>query len=567
MSEVAAGAYEPFVVTRAKARRVIIASSAGTVFEWYDFFIFAVLAPFFATLFFPPGNDTAALLSAFGTYAVGFVARPFGAFFLGRLGDVIGRKVTFLISIIFMGFSTFTIGLLPTFAQIGWLAPVLLVVLRLIQGVAVGGEYGGAATYVAEYSPAKARGYTTSWIQTTATIGLLLALLFIGLSRSQLSEDEFQRWGWRLPFLVSIFLLALSVYIRVRMDETPVFRRLQQEGRRSISPIWESLTNSPNNRYLLHSLFGVNSGHSVIWYTAHFYALYFLIIILKLDYLSAYALVGCVLALSMPLFVVFGWLSDKVGRLKIILAGFLLAALTYFPLFELLSSAVNPALAEFQARHAILLKAQKETCHFHLFVGPWSRFSTCDQVTDALRRSGLSFEKTDAPGSNGVVLSIGTRTIEIAGEDKVTNDAATTRLLFESGYPDLVQKVVDGRAVLGKDGYPVLLPSGANPAPIGYFFAGLVLFALMLYATMVYGPVGAFLVELFPARVRYTSTSVTYHVGAGIFGGMLPFVATAIVAYTGNIYAGLWYPVTILVVSFIVGALFLRDQMERQIHD
>ncbi len=331
---------------------VITASSTGTVFEWYDFYLYAVLAPFFAALFFPAGNDTAALLSAFATYAAGFLVRPFGALLFGRIGDLVGRKYTFLVTILVMGGATFAVGLLPTYNQIGWFAPILLVALRLLQGLALGGEYGGAATYVAEHSPPGRRGFATSWIQTTATLGLLMALIVIGLCRTQMDAKTFAEWGWRLPFLVSVFLLGFSVWIRLKLNETPIFQKMKEEGKGSKSPLTDSFLRYPNNKYVLLALLGATAGQGVVWYTGQFYALFFLTITLKLDYLNAYYLIAGSLIIGTPFFIVFGWLSDKIGRLKIILAGCLIAILTYFPLFGALTKAVNPDLAAFQAKTA-----------------------------------------------------------------------------------------------------------------------------------------------------------------------------------------------------------------------
>src|SRR6187399_1973417 len=345
---------------------VIFASSLGTIFEWYDFYLYAVLAPFFAALFFPPGNDTAALLSAFATYAAGFLIRPFGALIFGRIGDLVGRKYTFLVTIVVMGLATFLVGLLPTFAQIGWLAPVLLVTLRLAQGLALGGEYGGAATYVAEHSRPHERGYATSFIQTTATLGLLLALIIIALCRSNMVAKDFSEWGWRVPFLVSVFLLIFSVYIRLKLNETPIFQKMVQEGKGSKAPLTESFFHYPNNKYVLLALLGATAGQGVVWYTGQFYALFFLVITLKVDYLTAYQLIAASLVLGTPFFIVFGWLSDKIGRLKIILAGCLIAAVTYFPLFSALTNAVNPDLAAFQEKQAISVTADPATCNFHI---------------------------------------------------------------------------------------------------------------------------------------------------------------------------------------------------------
>jgi MFS family permease len=381
-----------FLVSPAESRRVILASSAGTVFEWYDFYLYAVLAPFFAKLFFPAGNGTAALLAAFATYAAGFIVRPFGAVILGRLGDLIGRKFIFLISIVIMGFSTFTVGLLPTFEHIGWAAPILLVILRLVQGLALGGEYGGAATYVAEYNAAKNRGYATSWIQTTASMGLLFSLIAIGLCRLLMDGPDFERWGWRLPFLLSIVLLAMSIYIRLTLRETPVFLQMRAEGRSSKILLWDSFFRWPNNKYIFLSLFGATAGQGVIWYIGQFYALFFLTITLQLDYLTSYILVGLVLVLGMPFFVFFGWLSDRIGRLNIILSGCFLAAVTYLPLFKQLALAVNPALSEFQAANPAALRTDVKDCNFHILIGPWSKFTVCDQVADSLTRAGLPFK-------------------------------------------------------------------------------------------------------------------------------------------------------------------------------
>ena len=509
---------------------VITASSTGTVFEWYDFYLYAVLAPFFAALFFPPGNDTAALLSAFATYAAGFLVRPFGALLFGRIGDLVGRKYTFLVTIIVMGASTFAVGLLPTFNQIGWLAPILLVGLRLAQGLALGGEYGGAATYVAEHARPGERGFATSWIQTTATLGLLMALIVIGACRLYMDAKMFSEWGWRLPFLVSIFLLGFSVWIRLKLNETPIFQKMKEEGKGSKAPLTESFFHYPNNKYVLLALLGATAGQGVVWYTGQFYALFFLVITLKLDYIYAYYLIGGSLILGTPFFIVFGWLSDRIGRLKIILAGCAIAALTYFFLFGALTKAVNPDLAEFQAKNPITVSADQATCNFHIFVGPWSKFTDCDRAQDFLTKSGLSFKIVSTPGSKSVDMTI--------GSTKVTGweNAKWTAALAAAGYKN--------KADLAKVNWPVAL---------------LILFVMVIYVTMVYGPIAAFLVELFPTKIRYTSMSLPYHIGNGWFGGMLPLLATAIVATTGDIYAGLWYPIIVAVMTLVIGAIFLRD--------
>src|SRR3954463_7632604 len=518
-------------------KRVIFASSLGTVFEWYDFYLYATLAPFFAALFFPPGNDTAALLSAFATYAAGFLVRPFGAIIFGRIGDLVGRKYTFLVTIVVMGGATFLVGLLPTFAAIGWLAPVLLVLLRLAQGLALGGEYGGAATYVAEHSRPHERGYTTSFIQTTATLGFFLALLVIGVSRVYMDSKMFAEWGWRIPFWISLVLLVFSVWIRLRLNESPVFAMMKEEGRGSKAPLTESFLHYPNNKYVLLALLGATAGQGVVWYTGQFYALFFLTITLKLDGQSAYTMIGLALLLGTPFFIVFGWLSDKIGRLKIILAGCLLAALTYFPLFKGLTHYVNPVLEQFSEKTAVTVAANPADCKFHLFVGPWSQFSDCDRVKDFLTKQGLSFKSVDGPAGK-VTTSIGDRKVEGWDQKQL---AAT---LKEAGAPPTAEK-----------------------SKVNWVMAELILVILVLYVTMVYGPIAAFLVELFPTKIRYTSMSLPYHIGNGVFGGMLPLLATAIVAKAGNIYSGLWYPIVVALITFVIGLFFLKETKDVKIHE
>jgi MFS family permease len=509
---------------------VIFASSLGTVFEWYDFYLYATLAPFFAALFFPPGNDTAALLSAFATYAAGFLVRPFGAIIFGRIGDLVGRKYTFLVTIVVMGGATFLVGLLPTFAAIGWLAPVLLVLLRLAQGLALGGEYGGAATYVAEHSRPHERGYTTSFIQTTATLGFFLALLVIGVSRVYMDSKMFAEWGWRIPFWISLVLLVFSVWIRLRLNESPVFAKMKEEGKGSKAPLTESFLHYPNNKYVLLALLGATAGQGVVWYTGQFYALFFLTITLKLDYVSAYSLIAVSLLIGTPFFIVFGWLSDRIGRLKIILAGCAIAAITYFPLFSALTHYVNPDLEAFAQKNPITVTADQSTCNFHIFVGPWSNFTQCDRAQDFLTKSGLSFKIVSAPGAKSVDMALGSTKVD--GWD----NAKWTAALKAAGYQPTADK-----------------------AKVNWFMAELILIIMVIYVTMVYGPIAAFLVEMFPTKIRYTSMSLPYHIGNGWFGGMLPLLATAIVAASGDIYAGLWYPIGIAVMTLIIGVVFLRD--------
>ena len=516
-------------------KRVIFASSLGTVFEWYDFYLYATLAPFFAALFFPKGNETAALLSAFATYAAGFLVRPFGALVFGRIGDLVGRKYTFLITIVVMGGSTFAVGLLPTYQTIGWLAPILLVTLRLLQGLALGGEYGGAATYVAEHAPNHRRGYDTSWIQTTATLGFFLALLVIGVCRVEIDAKEFADWGWRIPFWVSVFLLAFSVYIRLKLEESPVFKRMKEEGKGSKAPLTDSFLRYPNNKFVLLALLGATAGQGVVWYTGQFYALFFMIITLKLDYLTTYMLIGASLLIGTPFFIFFGWLSDKIGRLKIILAGCLIAALTYFPLFHGLTHYVNPALEQYQQNTKISVAATD--CSFHIFVGPWSKFTDCDRTKDYLTKQGLSFSSIPEVPGKTVLTKVGD--VEIEGWD----EKKLSETLKASGYP-----------------------GPADKTKVNYGMTLLILVIMLIYVTMVYGPIAAFLVELFPTRIRYTSMSLPYHIGNGWFGGMLPLTATAMVAATGDIYYGLWYPIVVAVITLVIGTLFLRETKDRDIH-
>ena len=510
---------------------VIFASSLGTIFEWYDFYLYAVLAPFFASLFFPPGNDTAALLSAFATYAAGFLVRPFGAIIFGRIGDLVGRKYTFLVTIMVMGTSTFLVGALPTFSSIGWWAPSLLVTLRLLQGLALGGEYGGAATYVAEHSRPDERGFSTSWIQTTATLGLLLALIVIGLSRQFMDPGTFSEWGWRISFLVSLILLVFSVYIRLKLNETPIFQKMKEEGKGSRAPLTESFFHYPNNKYVLLALLGATAGQGVVWYTGQFYALFFLTITLKLNYLTAYMLIGGSLILGTPFFIVFGWLSDRIGRLKIILAGCAIAAASYFWLFGALTHYVNPDLEAFTKNNPVTITADESTCELHVFVTAFTKFSNCDRARDFVTKLGVSFKSENAAGTGDkVTLKLGPTTVE--GWDTAKWQAA----FDAANYPKV-----------------------ADPAKVNWPMALLILLIMVIYVTMVYGPIAAFLVELFPTKIRYTSMSLPYHIGNGWFGGMLPLLATAVVAATGDIYYGLWYPIGVAVMTVIVGLLFLRD--------
>jgi MFS family permease len=523
------------IVTKAEERRVIVASSVGTVFEWYDFYLYATLAPFFAGLFFPKGNDTAALLSAFATYAAGFLVRPFGALVFGRIGDLVGRKYTFLLTITVMGLATVLVGFLPSYETIGVVAPTLLVLLRLAQGLALGGEYGGAATYVAEHAPDHRRGYATSWIQTTATLGFFMALIVIGISRSLMEAKVFVDWGWRIPFMVSIPLLIISIYIRLRLNESPLFQRMKSQGKGSRQPLIDSFLKYPNNKYVALALLGATAGQGVVWYTGQFYALFFLQITLKVDYATAYWLIAASLVIGTPFFLVFGALSDRIGRKKIIMAGCLLAAVTYFPLFKGLTHYVNPTLEAYQQRTSITVSASD--CNFHIFVGPWSRFTDCDKAKDFLTKAGLSFKSLPAVSGAAVVTKVGER--ELRGFD-------------EAQYKDALKQT----------GYP----PAADPSRINYGMTLLLLVIMVLYVTMVYGPIAAYLVEMFPTQIRYTSMSLPYHIGNGWFGGMLPLLATSMVAASGDIYFGLWYPIGVSVMSLVIGTLFLRETKDTKIH-
>jgi MFS family permease len=516
-------------------QRVIFASSLGTVFEWYDFYLYATLAPFFAALFFPTGNATAALLASFATYAAGFLVRPFGALVFGRIGDLVGRKYTFLVTILVMGLSTALVGLMPTYESIGMLAPTLLVVLRLVQGLALGGEYGGAATYVAEHAPHEKRGLYTSWIQTTASIGFFLSLIVIGGCRRGFDEATFKDWGWRVPFLVSLILLAVSVYIRLKLNESPVFARMKAEGKTSKAPLRESFTNWGNLKYVLIALFGAAAGQGVVWYTGQFYALFFLTGTLKIDWQTAYNILTIALALGTGLFVFFGWLSDRIGRKKIMLAGCILAALTYFPLFKAMTHFGNPELEAFADKTTIQITASD--CQVHLFPNPKTVYSECDKVQDFFAKRSLSFETSAGTPGQHAIVKINDTSFTGFDEKKLTST------LSDLGYP-----------------------AKANPEHVNSFMLVVLILIMIVYVTMVYGPIAAFLVELFPTRIRYTSMSLPYHIGNGWFGGMLPLTAAALVAASGNIYAGLWYPVVVAALTAVVGAIFIRETKDHQLH-
>ena len=525
-------------------RRVILASSLGTVFEWYDFYLYGSLAAIISRQFFSGVNPTAGFIFALMAFAAGFAVRPFGALVFGRLGDLVGRKHTFLITIVIMGASTFVVGILPTYAQIGIAAPVLLVVLRLLQGLALGGEYGGAATYVAEHAPHGKRGAYTAWIQTTATLGLFLSLIVILGCRVMLGAEAFEAWGWRIPFLLSVVLLGISVWIRLALDESPVFKAMKREGTQSKAPLRESFAEWGNLKIVLLALFGLTAGQAVVWYTGQFYALFFLTQTLKVDSQTANLMVAGSLLLGTPFFIVFGALSDRIGRKPIILAGCALAAATYFPLFRALTLYANPALAHAQATAPVVVVADPAQCSVQFNPVGTSKFtSPCDVAKAALVSRGVPYlnEATATPGETAILVGV----TRVPSFDATAPDAATNRAAFDSAL----------RAALDAAAYPV----AADPLRINTPMVVLVLFILVLYVTMVYGPIAAMLVEMFPTRIRYTSMSLPYHIGNGWFGGFLPTTAFAIVAAKGDIYAGLWYPVVIALLTLVVGALFLKE--------
>ena len=539
-------------------RKVIFASSLGTVFEWYDFYLYGSLATVIAKQFFI-GDPTTSFIFALLAFAAGFIVRPFGALVFGRLGDMIGRKYTFLVTILIMGGSTFIVGLLPGYASIGIVAPIVLVTLRILQGLALGGEYGGAATYVAEHAPDGRRGFFTSWIQTTATLGLFLSLLVITGVRAGMDTAAFDAWGWRIPFLVSVLLLAVSVWIRMSMNESPAFARMKAEGRTSKAPLSEAFLTWKNGKIALLALLGVVMGQAVVWYTGQFYALFFLTKTLKIDDATANILIAIALALATPFFIFFGSLSDRIGRKTIIMAGCLIAALTYFPIFKGLTHYGNPALETALNNSPVVVVADPASCHFQFNATGTKKFpSSCDIATAQLTAASVSYTRQDAPAGTIASVKVG---------DKVYPSFNAT--MTPDGL-NFDQASKDREAALKKDlgaaikaaGYP----AKADPTQINKPMIVLLLFVLVLYVTMVYGPVAAMLVEMFPTRIRYTSMSLPYHIGNGWFGGLLPTTAFALVAANGNIYYGLWYPIVIAVATVVIGMLFVRETKDNNIY-
>jgi len=531
-------------------RKVIFASSLGTVFEWYDFYLYGALAAIIGKQFFTALNETSQFIFALLAFAAGFAVRPLGALVFGRLGDLIGRKYTFLVTILFMGFSTFLVGLLPNYDTVGIAAPIILIALRLLQGLALGGEYGGAATYVAEHAPQGKRGAFTSWIQTTATVGLFLSLLVILGTRLALGEADFAKWGWRIPFLVSIFLLGVSVWIRLSLAESPAFQRMKDEGKTSKAPLTESFARWGNLKLVILALLGLTAGEAVVWYCGQFYALFFLTTTLKVDLVTANLLVAVALLVGTPFFLVFGSLSDRIGRKPVMMAGFFLAAVTYFPIFQGITHFANPALEAAQKNSPVVVVADQDSCHFQFeaFAKPGKPTYTnsCDLATGFLAKSSVSYTVTPAPAGTVAVVKVG---------DKVINS-------FEGGPLDTATfktQFADFTKALGAEIKAAGYPAKADDAQINKIAVGALLTILVIYVTLVYGPIAAALVEMFPTKIRYTSMSLPYHIGNGWLGGFLPTIAFSLVAMKGDIYYGLWYPIGVAAFSFVVCLFFIRE--------
>lgn len=550
------GAVPTQPVAAQSERKVIAASSLGTVFEWYDFYLYGLLATIISAQFFSGVNETTGFIFALAAFAAGFAVRPFGAIVFGRIGDLVGRKNTFLVTMGLMGISTFCVGLLPSYASIGVAAPIMLVVLRLLQGLALGGEYGGAATYVAEHAPNHKRGLYTSFIQTTATLGLFAALLVVIGVRMLVGEEAFAAWGWRVPFLVSMALLAVSMWIRMQLNESPVFLKMKEEGKTSKAPLTEAFGKWPNLKLVIIALFGAVAGQAVVWYTGQFYALFFLEKIMKVDGATTNILIAIALAFATPFFVFFGWLSDKIGRKPIIMAGCILAALTYFPLFGALSQAANPALHAAQQAAPVTIIAHDGDCSVQFDPIGKNRFDSrsCDIAKSYLAKAGVSYSNVAAPAGTVAQLKIGSTVIAGVDPTAVTGAARAAAIQDFQNRSD---------AALTAAGYP----AKADPAEINKPLVIAILFVLVLYVTMVYGPIAALLVEFFPAKIRYTSMSLPYHIGNGWFGGFLPTIAFALVAATGDIYYGLWYPILVCVITVVAGMLFLPETRTRNIDE
>ncbi len=573
----------------AEEKKVIFASSLGTVFEWYDFYLYGSLAAIIAKQFFSGLDEGSAFIFALLAFAAGFIVRPFGAIFFGRLGDMIGRKYTFLVTILIMGASTFLVGILPNYASWGAAAPIILIALRLLQGLALGGEYGGAATYVAEHAPHGKRGAYTSWIQTTATLGLFLSLMVILGTRTAIGEEAFADWGWRVPFIVSILLLAVSVYIRLSMNESPAFAKMKAEGKTSKAPLSESFGEWKNLKIVILALVGLTAGQAVVWYSGQFYALFFLTQALKVDGPTANIMIAISLIIGTPFFIVFGALSDKIGRKPIILAGCFLAAVTYFPVFTALTKAANPDLAAAQTAAKVTVTADPAECSFQFNPTGTKKFtSSCDIAKQKLANASVSYENIVAPAGQPAVIRVGETEVttvvtpediaaaKAAAEAKLGTlnaaepkdpkaiAAATASVKALSGEKTAKDATLSGKlsAALKAAGYP----AKADMAKFDKVSVVIILTYLVILVTMVYGPIAAMLVEMFPTRIRYTSMSLPYHIGNGWFGGLLPTTAFAIVAQTGNMYNGLWYPIIIAGATVVIGGLFIKETKDVDIY-
>ena len=538
----------------AEEKKVIFASSLGTVFEWYDFYLYGSLAAIIAKQFFSGLDEGSAFIFALLAFAAGFIVRPFGALVFGRLGDMIGRKYTFLVTILIMGLSTFIVGILPNYATIGVAAPVILIALRMLQGLALGGEYGGAATYVAEHAPMGKRGAYTSWIQTTATLGLFLSLMIILGTRTVIGEAAFADWGWRVPFIVSILLLAVSVYIRLSMNESPAFAKMKAEGKTSKAPLSESFGQWKNLKIVILALIGLTAGQAVVWYSGQFYALFFLTQALKVDGATANIMVAISLIIGTPFFIVFGAWSDKIGRKPIIMAGCLLAVVTYFPVFEALTKAANPDLAAAQAKNKVTVTADAKECSFQFNPTGTVKFtSSCDIAKQVLAGASVSYDNIAGPAGAPAVIKV--------GETAITGYSSKGLPAAEAKAKDAKFKKAVADA-LKAAGYP----PKADMAKFDKVKVIGILTYLVILVTMVYGPIAAMLVEMFPTRIRYTSMSLPYHIGNGWFGGLLPTTAFAIVAQTGNMYNGLWYPIIVAGMTFVIGMLFVKETKDVDIY-
>jgi MFS family permease len=572
----------------AEEKKVIFASSLGTVFEWYDFYLYGSLAAIIAKQFFSGLDAGSAFIFALLAFAAGFIVRPFGALVFGRLGDMIGRKYTFLVTILIMGLSTFIVGVLPNYASIGVAAPVILIALRLLQGLALGGEYGGAATYVAEHAPHGKRGAYTAWIQTTATLGLFLSLMVILGTRTAIGEAAFAEWGWRVPFIVSIALLAISVYIRLQMNESPAFQKMKSEGKTSKAPLSESFGQWKNLKIVILALVGLTAGQAVVWYTGQFYALFFLTQSLKVDGATANILIAASLVIGTPFFIVFGTLSDKIGRKPIIMLGCLLAVLTYFPVFKALTKAANPDLYAAQESSKVVVMADPAECSFQFNPTGTAKFtSSCDIAKQKLAAGSVSYTNEATPGQSAVI-KIGENAIKVvpSAEDiaaaREAAEKALEGLKAASPVDEAAVKAAETKLATLKDDAKVKdamlsaalaaqlkehgYPAKADPAKLDKVMVTIILIYLVILVTMVYGPIAAMLVEMFPTRIRYTSMSLPYHIGNGWFGGLLPTTSFAIVAQTGNMYNGLWYPIIIAGATVIIGTLFIKETKDVDIY-